>query len=227
MKNLLENDLPEFYGVGRRCICDENTTSLSEFDLTEDDTQFVVGYKKGYASFCGNPFNLSVVNYDTYIGRYTGTKISDGKRRCDFILTDTDTNNIIVLCEVTSSIGGIENLSRPIEKTQKDGTRTVVFPKGKYQKVELQFYQSLETLTEVPSISSYINKKKRKVCLMSYLIKRTENNAINAFNRNRLMEAEEAGENGAQISCPQIEQFGFDYYRISHDYSFKIDNNSK
>ena len=41
------------------------------------------------------------------------------------------------------------------------------------------------------------------------------------------MEAEEAGENGAQISCPQIEQFGFDYYRISHDYSFKIDNNRK
>ena len=162
MKSLLENDLPAFYGVGRRCICDENTTSLSEFDLTEDDTQFVVGYKKGYASFCGNPFNLSVVNYDTYIGRYTGTKISDGKRRCDFILTDTDTYNIILLCEVTSSIGGIENLSRPIEKTQKDGTRTVVFPKGKYQKVELQLYQSLETLTEVPSISSYINNKKRK-----------------------------------------------------------------
>lgn len=224
MKSLLENDLPAFYGVGRRCICDENTTSLSEFDLTEDNTQFVVGYKEGYASFCGNPFNLSVVNYDTYIGRYTGTKISDGKRRCDFILTDTDTYNIILLCEVTSSIGGIENLSRPIEKTQKDGTRTVVFPKGKYQKVELQLYQSLEILTEVPSISSYINNKKRKVCLMSYLIKRTENNAVNAFNRNRLMEAEEAGENGAQISCPQIEQFGFDYYRISHDYSFRISN---
>lgn len=69
MKNLLENDLPAFYGVGRRCICDENITSLSEFDLTEDDTQFVVDYKKGYASFCGNPFNLSVVNYDTYIGK--------------------------------------------------------------------------------------------------------------------------------------------------------------
>lgn len=28
MKSLLENDLPAFYGVGRRCICDENTTSL-------------------------------------------------------------------------------------------------------------------------------------------------------------------------------------------------------
>lgn len=129
MKSLLENDLPAFYGVGRRCICDENTTSLSEFDLTEDNTQFVVGYKKGYASFCGNPFNLSVVNYDTYIGRYTGTKISDGKRRCDFILTDTDTYNIILLCEVTSSIGGIENLSRPIEKTKKMEQELLFFQK--------------------------------------------------------------------------------------------------
>lgn len=134
MKNLLENDLPEFYGVGRRCICDENTTSLSEFDLTEDDTQFVVGYKKGYASFCGNPFNLSVVNYDTYIGRYTGTKISDGKRRCDFILTDTDTNNIILLCEVTSSIGGMENLSRPIEKDPKRWNKKCCFPQRKISK---------------------------------------------------------------------------------------------
>ena len=51
--------------------------------------------------------------------------------------------------------------------------------------------------------------------------------AVKAFNRNRLTEAEEAGENGAQISCPQIEQFGFDYFRISHAYSFKIDKNSK
>ena len=34
MKSLLENDLPAFYGVGRRCICDENTTSLSEFGRT-------------------------------------------------------------------------------------------------------------------------------------------------------------------------------------------------
>lgn len=100
----------------------------------------------------------------------------------------------------------------------------LLFFQKKYQKVELQLYQSLETLTEVPSISSYINNKKRKVCLMSYLIKRTGDNAVNAFNRNRLMEAEEAGENGAQISCPQIEQFGFDYYRISHDYSFRISN---
>lgn len=51
MKSLLENDLPAFYGVGRRCICDENTTSLSEFDLTEDNTQFVDWLQKGLRVF--------------------------------------------------------------------------------------------------------------------------------------------------------------------------------
>ena len=51
MKNLLENDLPAFYGVGRRCTCDEIRTTSREFDLTEDDTQFVVDYKTGYGSY--------------------------------------------------------------------------------------------------------------------------------------------------------------------------------
>lgn len=222
MKNLLENDLPAFYGVGRRCTCDEIRTTSREFDLTEDDTQFVVDYKTGYASFCDNPYSLSVINYDTYIGKFAGTKIADGNRRCDFVMTDVDTDNLILLCEVTSSIGGIENLSRPITKKKKDGTEMVVFPKGKYQKAELQLYQSLETMNNVPSIASFVGKKKRKVCLMAYLIKPSDNYTVNAFNRNRLVEAEEAGENGAQISCPQIEQYGFEYFRISHSFSFRI-----
>lgn len=132
-------------------------------------------------------------------------------------LKELDADNVGALCETLPC--GPSSKELAIAEALSSS-----FPKGKYQKVELQLYQSLETLTEVPSISSYINNKKRKVCLMSYLIKRTGDNAVNAFNRNRLMEAEEAGENGAQISCPQIEQFGFDYYRISHDYSFRISN---
>lgn len=54
-------------------------------------------------------------------------------------MTDVDTDNLILLCEVTSSIGGIENLSRPITKKKKDGTEMVVFPKGKYQKQNFNF----------------------------------------------------------------------------------------
>lgn len=57
---------------------------------------------------------------------------------------------------------------------------------------------------------------------MTSLIQPSNNYTVNAFNRNRLMEAEEAGENGAQISCPQIEQYGFEYFRISHSFSYRI-----
>ncbi len=190
--------------------------------MTEDDKEFVVDYKKGYASFCDNKYLMSVLNYDTYIGRFAGTKIADNKRRCDFILTDSNSDDIVILCEVTSSKGNAENLSLPISKTKKDGTKVIVFPNGKYEKAELQLYQSLENIITVPSIKSFIENKKNKICLMSYLIKPAEDKAVNAFNRNREMEAEEAGENGAQISFPQVEQYGFLYYRISHSYSFKI-----
>lgn len=222
MKSLLENDLPAHYGVGRRRSCAEIRTTFPEFDLTEDDACFVVDYKTGFASFCDNPYLLSVINYDTYIGKFTGTEIAEGRRRCDFVITDVESDEIVILCELTSSIGGTDNLLSPIKKKKKDGGVTVVFPGGKYQKAEFQLSQSLETMTEVPSIAAYFDGKRRKVCLMSYLIKPANDNAVNAFNRNRLTEAEEAGENGAQVSCPQIERYGFDYFRISHAYSFRV-----
>lgn len=222
MKNLLENEMPKYYNVGRRRLCDEIVIQKSEFDLVDSSKHFVVDYRKGFASFCNNPYKLSVVNYDAYIGLFAGTKMENGKRRCDFILTDTDTDDLVMLCEVTSTIGGVENLSIPITKKRKDGSEEVVFPLGKYKKVEMQLYQTLDNIMTVPKIKSYVDCKKRKICLMSYLIRQTADNAVNAFNRHLMVEAEEAGENGAQISLPCVEQLGFKYFRISHEFAFKI-----
>lgn len=227
MKSLLENDLPAHYVIGRRCTCTELLTSACQFDLTEDDHRFVVPYETGFASFIANPFHLSVINYDTYMGRFSGTRMGDGKRRCDFILTDTDANDLVILCELTSSIGGTANLSLPITKTRRDGTQEMKFHGGKYEKAETQLSDTLDTLMAVPTIRRYVSGKKRKVCLMSYLIKPSKIPAVNAFNRNRMAEAEEAGENGAQISLPQVEQYGFQYFRISHKYAFCISNDDK
>lgn len=221
MKNLLENDFPAYYKVGRRRGCDEIVTSMPEFDLVDDKDDWVVDYKTGAASFYNNLASLSVINYEKYIGKYAGTKISDGKRRCDFILTDKG-DNLIVLCEITSTIGGVENLSLPITSTDKAGSIKTMFPQGKYQKVEQQLYQSLDNVIQVPSIREYIAKKRKKVCLMSYLIKPAGDRAVDAFNRNRMVESEEAGEEGAQISLPQVERYGFKYYRISNQYSYKL-----
>lgn len=214
--------MPQYYNVGRRRLCDEIVIQKPKFDLVDSCKHFVVDYRKGFASFCKNSYRLSVVNYDAYIGLFAGTKMENGKRRCDFILTDTDTDDLVMLCEVTSTIGGVENLSIPITKKRKDGSEEVVFPLGKYQKVEMQLYQTLDNIMTVPRIKSYVDSKKRKICLMSYLIKQTADNAVNAFNRHLMVEAEEAGENGAQISLPCVEQFGFKYFRISHKFAFKI-----
>lgn len=222
MKNLLENDLPAYYRVGRRCVCDEIVTLRPEFDLIDNEDNWVVDYRTGYASFCNNISSLSVIDYEKYIGKYAGTQMSDGKRRCDFILTDKDGDNLVVLCEITSTIGGVENLSLPITRTKNDGSVETIFPKGKYQKVELQLYQSLENLIQVPSVCEYLANKRKKICLMSYLIKPAEDKAVDAFNRNRMVEAEEAGEDGAHISFPQVERYGFEYYRISHQYPYKL-----
>lgn len=219
MRSLLENEFPQHYKIGRRRPCAEIMTKKAEFDLVDCSTQFVVDYKSGTASFCDNPYRLSVVNYDAYIGLFGGTCLERGRRRCDFILTDTDTDNLILLCELTSSIGGVENLSIPIQNKRKG---IVEFPRGKYQKVEQQLYETLDCIMQVPEIESYVKGKKRKVCLMSYIIKPSKDNAVNAFNRHRMVEAEEAGENGAQISLPSVEQYGFSFFRISHNFSFRL-----
>ena len=60
---------------------------------------------------------------------------------------------------------------------------------------------------------------------MAYrIIPRTDETAsvTNAFNRPMMMEADEAGESGAEVPCKSIEKFGFKYYRISHNFKFAL-----
>ena len=64
MRTLLENDFPAYYGVGRRRQCVEVQTSDVVFDLREQSTNFVVGYRSGEASFSNANKNLlSVINF--------------------------------------------------------------------------------------------------------------------------------------------------------------------
>ena len=191
IKELLENDLPAYYKVGRRRSCYEIVSSKTEFDLVDRDNDYVVDYKSGSASFSNNASRLSVINYEAYIGKYVGTHIADGKRRCDFIITDKNADNLIVLCEITSTLDRLDNLSLPITETLKDGSLKVIFPHGKYQKAEQQLYESLVNIMRVPSIMAYIAKKQKKICLMSYLIRPTKNKTVITFNRNRIVEAED------------------------------------
>lgn len=220
MRTLLENDFPAHYGVGRRRQCVEIQTAETTFDLVEQPTDFVVGYHSGAVSFSNVDQNLlSVINYDHYLDKFDGTPLSNGKRRCDFIVSSVDNDVLLLLCEMTSSFEGVENLSLPI----KDHDGNIVFPRGKYEKAEVQLFQTLDNILAVPAIADYAMGKKKRICLMSYVITHSEeHNAVEAFGRPRMTEAKEAGEDGAEVACPAIEAFGFRYFRISHDYTFRL-----
>ena len=216
----MENDFPAHYGVGRRRQCAEVQTSDVFFDLQEQPANFVVAYRSGEASFSNANKNLlSVINYEQYLNCFNGTRMSDGKRRCDFIVSTVDNDVLLLLCEMTSSLDGVENLSLPII----DHNGNVTFSRGKYEKAEVQLFQSLDNLLAVPAIAAYAASKQKKICLMSYVITHSaEHSALEAFGRPRMTEAKVAGEDGAEVSCPAIEAFGFRYFRISHDYTFKL-----
>jgi uncharacterized FlgJ-related protein len=100
--------------------------------------------------------------------------------------------------------------------------KTICYSNGKYEKAELQLYETLSNIFPVNSIKDYISLKKRKVCLMSYYLNLSTHSAQNSFNKARETEANEAGENGAQVPSDRIESMGFSYFRISHNYRFKL-----
>lgn len=107
-----------------------------------------------------------------------------------------------------------------------DKDKNVIYPGGKYEKAEIQLLETLRTIRAVPSISAFINRYKRKVCLMSYLIKPDQDSKVSSaqksFGRYKLIESRETGENGALLEHPSINAEGFEFRRISHEYSFRL-----
>ena len=59
------------------------------------------------------------------------------------------------------------------------------------------------TLMKLVVLMRYIFKR---ICQMSYVI---THSAVEAFGRPRMVEAVEAGEDGAEVSCPAIEALAF------------------
>lgn len=227
MINLLKNELPLHYGLHRSTInVPSETTNEEYFDLLDGGRNFVVEYKSGNVSFeHNNKTEIEIINYEAYIGGFSSSKFERGRKRCDFILYEAggSADSFIVLNEQTSAIGSTENLDKPILGKNK----AVIFPGGKYEKVEVQLLKTLETLMNVSTISLFLSKYKRKICLMSYVInnpqKMAGRNAQQSFSgRYRMLESRVTGDNGAELEHLEINARGFEYRRISHDYLFKL-----
>lgn len=226
MIELLRQDFPSHYGLHKRNIIVPNETTHEEhFDLTDGGETMLVPYQTGNVSFDhSEQTEIVVVNYEQFLNGLSGTTFERGRKRCDFILYETGGSSdcFFLLNEQTSTLGSTENLSKPIVNKEKN----VIYPGGKYEKVEVQLSETLKTLKAVDGINTFIDKYRRKICLMSYVItpKKEEDasGAKQAFTRYRQVEARETGENGAILEQPIINAEGFEYRRISHTYPFKL-----
>ena len=227
MKNLIDKYFAVHYHLHRVVAIDEETTQEEQFDL-RDESPFLFPFGDGYASFGNaNKDKIHVLFYEEYIQKYAGTHFENGRLRCDFIVHG-EPSAAIILNEITSSGKGMDDLKKPIlKKDKRTGNKIIVYAGGKLEKAETQLLQSLQTLNEVPEIGSFFDAQLRKICLCSYKLYTSVDltligNPVEAFNQGMAMIERETGENGTIVSCPDIENLGFEYRRISHNYSFRI-----
>ncbi len=213
---LLTHNIPE----NKRQQIKQECTNALDFDLIDPDPKIdpeekiIVEFGKGTGSFGNNAeYNIEILAYDNLMKSYNNCNSFKGVKICDFILYSNE-NSTIVLNDHTSSIGNREKL-----ETEKDSKTGIT----KFQKVEKQLKDTLEKLQAVDSLNEIIENCTTKICLLSYRLYYDKNNPTKAtFNRGQLAIAKATGEDGAKFSCPDIEEKGFEFRRILHNYKFKL-----
>lgn len=169
MKNLIDKDFKAYYkakypAIGRSAaLIKETKVSLSSSSFCIDD--------KGVASA---PTAVLVINksqedtvhlfhYDEF-QKQMPNSFQNGRLNCDYIiLWKTDQ---FLFCELTTGSNEI-NLSKPIFNSTKNNVK---FPGGKFEKVQYQLAQTVNTLMEVPSIKQAIDNLSVKLCILGYRV---------------------------------------------------------
>lgn len=216
LKDVFDRDFLCEYNIPENKIqqIEQECTNALDFDLIDQKENFIVEFGKGTGSFENNVgYNVEILAYDNLVKNYNGKYDAfKGTKSCDFILYSNE-NSTIVLNEHTSSIGDKKKLEE--EKDSKIGMT-------KFQKVEKQLSDTLGKLQAVDSLNGIIEKCTTKICLLSYRLFYDKNNPTKAFNRAQLQIAKATGEDGAKFSCPDIEEKGFEFRKILHNYKFKL-----
>lgn len=220
MVDLLQKTLVEYYKISSPVRLMFDQIGDCEFDL-DDSCCFVLEKGRGKASFHNENGSLKVLCYENFINQCKRPKsFAEGRKRCDFILCHDSSGGSFVLNEITSAYGDERNLELPILRGNPQ------YPGGKNQKVVDQFVHTLTTLLEIPDIRTKINSYNRKMCLMSYKVFPCNSEVIDktlaaAYSYRKIESLETQGD-GAIIEEKRINELGFEYRRISHDYSFSL-----
>lgn len=226
ISELLASDFLDFYHVTKgqiRVVCQLIHSEAFDLDDEQDSITFVKEAGQGKLSFTGNHEQIEVVAYDDFFKQIKKPRaFAESHKQCDFLIVSDESATNFLLIEITSALGGTFNLRKPILNKK---TGEVLFPGGKYEKVENQLADSLRTLMAVPSINGKIANYNRKICLMGYkIIPYTEEimRITHPFQRYLAIEMAETNNNGAIIRNAQIEAMGFEYRRISNDAVFSF-----
>lgn len=224
MKNLFEIDFVAHYGITTPNITvDESYITQPIFDIDDKVMPSIVAARQGQVSLSNVPGGVDVLAYEKFINDCKKpTAFSNGLKRCDYVLTSHSNNAVVCLLEMTSAQGSTSSLSLPISNRK---TGVVTYAGGKYEKVEDQLSTSLRTMLAVPAIANDFRSRVRKICLMSYVVypySSVLDRIIHPFMRYLRIESRETRDTGTWINCPAIQALGFEYRRISHDYTFTL-----
>lgn len=226
ISELLSSDFLDFYQVRRgRITVVSQLIRRDTFDIDDDmsQTSFIKEVGQGKLTFVGNKEYIEVVAYDDFFKQIKKPRaFVSGHKHCDYLIVSDETMENFLFVELTSALGGTYNLKKPILNKE---TGAIVFPGGKYQKVEEQLADSLDTLMAVPTIRGKIDGYHRRICLMGYKIIPYDDEVkriTHPFQRYLTVEMAETGTNGAIVHNTNIESLGFEYRRISNDATFSL-----
>lgn len=224
MKNLFAIDFVGHYGITTRNIMvDESYVTQPVFDIDDKATPFIVAARQGQVSLSNVHGGVDVLAYEKFINNCKKPiAFSKGLKRCDYVLTSHSNNLVVCLLEMTSAEGSTLSLGKPILNKESGA---VMYAGGKYEKVEDQLFASLSTMLAVPAIANDFRSRIRRVCLMSYVVypySSLLDRIKHPFMRYLGIESRETRDAGTWINCPAIQALGFEYRRISHDYTFTL-----
>lgn len=218
IKPLLENDFVAHHGIHSMPVADVISSESNQFDLDDMPSPIqMMEHGRGKVSLTNDTYGTAeIVAYENFINQCTKPKsFLNGRRKCDYLLVHCADKGYAMLIELTSALGTNGNLKIPIDK----------YLGGKYEKCEYQLANSLDDLLAVPAINACLMGKAHRVCLMAYRVNpHTDPDYLmkHPFERYLRVESKATAEDGAIMPCLMINNLGFEYRRISHEYSYRL-----
>lgn len=218
IKALMEGDFVAHHGIHASPQAEVISTDDELFDLDDMPSPVtVLAHGEGELSLSNDTFGgMDILAYEKFIYQCTKpTSFLIGRKKCDYLALHDADDGYALLIELTSALGTAQNLEKPIDK----------FPGGKYEKSEAQLASSLTDLLAVDTVRGLLMARHHRVCLMAYRVSPHTNREYlmkHPFERYLRVESKATAEYGAIVPCVAINSQGFEYRRISHEYSYHL-----